>query len=189
MQYDDISQLPPKYQEQVRRKLKERERKTDRAKDTVTAWTETMTKDQWEHLSHNVNSAMPWPIGESPAREPDRKKSKYKNRKTEVDGIPFDSIKESRRFMELREMQRCGAISDLRLQVNFTLIEGYTKPTGERVKPETYKADFTYYRRDENGDFSIYIVEDVKSKGTRTEKYKIKRKQLYDKFHLEITEV
>ena len=57
------------------------------------------------------------------------------------------------------------------------------------MKPETYKADFTYYRRDENGDFSIYIVEDVKSKGTRTEKYKIKRKQLYDKFHLEITEV
>ncbi|MBQ9269692.1 MAG: DUF1064 domain-containing protein [Oscillospiraceae bacterium] len=132
---------------------------------------------------------MPWPVGEPPARESDRTKSKYKNQKTEVDGIPFDSKKEARRFLELRGMERCGAIYDLRLQVNFTLIEGYTKPTGERVKPETYKADFTYYRPDENGDFTIYIVEDVKSKGTRTEKYKIKRKQMHDKFHLEITEV
>lgn len=159
-QYDDISKLPPRYQEQVRRKLAEKRS----------------------------------PPKEKPERKDlpaDRtaRKSKYGNRKTEADGILFDSKKEAKRFLELREMERAGEIFDLRLQVNFTLIEGYTKPNGERVKPEIYRADFTYFRRDKTGGRSIYIVEDVKTRGTRTEAYKIKRKQLYEKFHLEIKEL
>lgn len=122
-----------------------------------------------------------------PASGPPEKRNKHGNVKTEVDGIRFDSRREARRFLELREMERCGEIRGLRLQQNFTLIEGFTLPTGERVKPEVYRADFAYYRKDEAGAFSIYIVEDAK--GYRTDKYRIKRKQVLDKFGIEIREV
>lgn len=168
MQYDDISQLPPKYQEQVRRKL-------GKAFAGTTA----------EGLEQTLKSAM---SGFENANQP-KKKSKYHSEMVEVDGIRFDSRKEARRFLELREMEKRGEISDLRLQVNFTLIEGHTKPNGERVRPEIYRADFTYRKQDGAGNYTIYIVEDVKSAGTRTEKYKIKKKQMWEKFHLEITEV
>lgn len=156
MKYDDISELPPRYQEQVRRKLAGNRPKVLIADET------------------------PVP--------PDRKKeSKYKNVEKTIDGIRFASIREAKRFLVLREMERAGEISDLRLQQNFTLIEGFTRSNGERVKPEVYKADFTYRRRDAQGKYSIYIVEDAK--GVRTEKYKIKRKQVLDKFGIEIREV
>ena len=72
------------------------------------------------------------------------------------------------------ELQSAGEISDLRLQVNFTLREGYTLPNGERVKGTIYKADFTY--RDKDGDL---IIEDVK--GVKTDVYKLKRKLMLDK--------
>lgn len=86
-------------------------------------------------------------------------------------------------------MEQAGEIKDLRLQVNFTLREGYTKPDGERVKPIVYKADFTYWKRNENGAYTLYIVEDVKSTATRTEVYKIKRKLFREKYGMDITEV
>ena len=166
MQYDDISQLPPRYQEQVRRKLGIESRCIgDRPLSAVTATVTAIAAGQ------------------------EKAKTKYRNRKTKVDGITFDSIKEARRFVVLREMEKCGEIYDLRLQVRFTLVEGFTKPNGERVYPEVYKADFTYYRKDENGQFTIYIVEDVKTRGTRTEKYKIKKKQMFELRHIEIQEV
>ena len=97
-------------------------------------------------------------------------------------GLP--ARRRHRRFSYLKELENSGEISDLRLQVNFTLQEGYTKTDGERVRPIVYKADFTYKKRDENGRYTLYIVEDVKTKGTRTEKYKIKRKLFMEKFQM-----
>ena len=177
MQYDDISMLPPRYQEQARRKLAERTNQ----ESAISRWQRMAPqKEQPETVAGETD---PEP-GEKSGR-----KTKYGNRETEVAGIRFDSKKEARRFLELREMERRGEISDLRLQVNFTLIEGHTKPNGERVRPEIYRADFAYKKKDQNGAYTIYIVEDVKSAGTRTEKYKIKKKQMWEKFHLEITEV
>jgi hypothetical protein len=43
--------------------------------------------------------------------------SKYRNRKTEVDGIVFDSAKEARRWQELQLLERAGEIKSLRRQV------------------------------------------------------------------------
>lgn len=125
----------------------------------------------------------------APPAPQDSKESKYHNIKTLQNGIRFDSKKEARRFLQLRAMEQAGEISGLKLQVNFTLQEGFTKPDGERVKPIVYKADFTYKKRDENGRYTLYIVEDVKTKGTRTEKYKIKRKLFREKYGMDITEV
>lgn len=113
-------------------------------------------------------------------------RSKYGNAKAERDGLRFDSKKEARRFDELMAMQRAGEIKDLRLQVEFTLQAAYTTTSGERVRAIRYLADFTYSRR--KGDGWEYVVEDVKSRPTRTRAYLMKKKLMADRLGLTITE-
>lgn len=96
--------------------------------------------------------------------------NKYKNTKTVIDNITFDSKKEANRYCELKLLEKAGKIKDLQLQVPFLLI---AKQKDERAV--TYKADFMYT---ENGQA---IVEDVK--GMKTKEYIIKRKlfkQIYN---------
>lgn len=80
-----------------------------------------------------------------------------------VDGetVKFPSKREARRFDELYLQYKGGAIQDLRLQQDFTLVEGYTRPNGKRVRPMVYKADFVYLRNGKR------IVEDAKGKTNR----------------------
>ena len=119
------------------------------------------------------------------------KPGKYHSRKCTVTlpesgkQVTFDSEREARRFGELRMLLRCGQIQDLRLQVNFTLQEGYTTADGERVRPIVYRADFTY--RERTGDGWRPVVEDVK--GVRTKEYNMKRKMMLEKFDVKIREV
>lgn len=98
--------------------------------------------------------------------------------------LHFDSQKEARRYDFLIERVRRGEIGDLRLQVDFTLQEAYTDAEGRRVRAIRYKADFTYRERDGG-----LVVEDVKSRPTRTKEYSIKKKMLKDRFGIDITEV
>jgi hypothetical protein len=123
----------------------------------------------------------------APAQRP--KPGKYRNVKTEENGIKFDSKKEAKRYLELMARREAGEIDDLRLQVNFTLQEAFTKPDGERVRAIVYKADFAYKKRDGNGGYTLYIVEDVKSKATKTRTYEIKKKLMREKFRIEVQEV
>ena len=121
----------------------------------------------------------------------DKPTGKYHNRKCTVTlpengkTITFDSEKEARRFGELRMRLRFGDIRDLRLQVNFTLQEGFTTAEGNRVRPIVYKADFTYQERTPSGWRTV--VEDVK--GVRTKEYRMKRKMMLEKFGVDIREV
>ena len=78
---------------------------------------------------------------------------------------------------------RRGEISDLRVQPEFTMIEAYTTPDGERVRALRYRADFSYRR---NGEL---IVEDVKSAATRTRVYLNKRKMMQEKYGITVREV
>ncbi len=105
--------------------------------------------------------------------------SKYGNRKTVKDGIPFDSIKEYARYCELSMLERAGQISNLQRQVKFTLIPSQREPDaegkrggvkrGKLIEREcSYVADFVYEQGGER------IVEDTK--GFRTKEYIIKRK-------------
>ena len=113
------------------------------------------------------------------------KQTKYRSVAAESRGIKFDSKKEARRYEELLLLLRAGEISDLRLQHNITLIEGYTDADGIRVKPMVYKADFTYF--DKSGK---WIVEDTKSEITRKNRvYLNKKKLLKDKRGITIVEV
>lgn len=101
------------------------------------------------------------------------KKSKYNAVKTEVDGIKFDSAKESKRYANLKLLERAGVIENLKLQPRFLLQEGFTY-NGHKERKIEYVADFQYER---NGQT---IVEDVK--GMKTEVYKLKRKLFLYKY-------
>lgn len=93
-------------------------------------------------------------------------------------------------------------ISDLRLQQDFTLQEAYTTPEGERIRAIRYQADFTYkiqwagynvptsisfddleYWRQvvlQHGHGAM-VVEDTKSRPTKTPQYMMKYKMMADK--------
>lgn len=115
------------------------------------------------------------------------KKSKYHSRKVIVDGIKFDSVKESRRYSELKLLEKAGKIKRLQRQIPFILIPAqYAEVNGKRKCIEReckYIADFTYYDT-ETGEA---VVEDVK--GHRTPEYIIKRKLMLYLKKIRIKEV
>ena len=172
----DVKGLPPKYQAQALQK----------------------------YMAQQARRGIrPYPAADGPP-----KTGKYHNKPTErvtPSGavLYFDSQKEARRYDQLIALEQAGQIRDLRLQVDFTLQEAYTDTEGRRVRAIRYKADFTYRRKPtwplpsiDPGDFADkmeikwpLVVEDVKSRATRTKEYLLKRKMLKDKLGIDITEV
>lgn len=142
---------------------------------------------------------------EKQAEEQAAKKNKYHNIPDSRNGaeceIKFKSRKEARRYDELMLMLKAGEIRDLRLQPQFTLQEAYTTPEGKRVRAIRYDADFSYYLlttelyvADGGGSTKAedewkYVVEDVKSKATKTRVYAMKKKLLREKYGIDIVEV
>ena len=104
--------------------------------------------------------------------EPEPKKNKYHAVKTEVNGVIYDSKKESRRGQWLDSLQKEGKISELERQKRFQLIEPFVYH-GKKYQGVTWVADFYYF----DNDKKKYIAEDVKSKITRKKaEYRIKIK-------------
>ena len=96
------------------------------------------------------------------------KRSKYGNQKTVINGIVFDSKKESERYLELAMLQKAGVIKNLERQKRFEIV-----PKTKDERAVFYQADFVY-QEVESGKL---ICEDVKSDATRKDKvYIIKRK-------------
>lgn len=89
----------------------------------------------------------------------------------------FDSTKESVRYGELKLLLKAKEITNLEMQLPFILLDGFIDNQGRRHRPITYLADFSYL--DKQGK---QHVEDVKSSGTRTKDYLIKRKLLLYKY-------
>jgi hypothetical protein len=110
-------------------------------------------------------------------------KAKYHNERAERNGIKFDSRKQARRYDELMVMLRAGIISDLRLEPQFTLQESYITEAGERIRAVRYTADFSYRFGGK------LVVEDVKSKPTRTKEYLRNKKFMRSKFGIDIQEI
>lgn len=96
-------------------------------------------------------------------------RSKYNNKKIELDGIMFDSRREANRYKTLKLLEQSGEISNIERQKRFELIPKQTDANGRAVRACSYVADFVY--TDKEGR---RIVEDVK--GMRTDVYKIKKK-------------
>lgn len=106
--------------------------------------------------------------------------NKYNNKKTVIDGITFDSKREANRYMELRQMQRFGEISNLRMQVPYELQPAFALGK-KRIRPIRYIADFVYTEKGRE------VIEDAK--GKRTDVYDLKRKMFAYKYGQEIREV
>ena len=111
-----------------------------------------------------------------------QKRSKYRNRRTKVDGITFDSKAEADRYIELKTLQAAGQVRWFIRQPRFLLQEGFEKD-GRTFSPIEYVADFLICWAD-----GSITVEDVK--GVRTRTYRDKRK-LFEKRYptLRIVEV
>jgi len=101
--------------------------------------------------------------------EPAKKPPKYRNTKTEVDGIVFDSKKEAARWQQLKLQEAAGSIKDLRRQVPFELAPAVVLD-GRKKPALRYLADYVYL---EDG---LLTVEDCKSEITRkAPAYRIKK--------------
>ena len=96
--------------------------------------------------------------------------NKYRNKKTVIDGITFDSIKEANRYMVIKEMFKQGEITDVILQPKFPIVDSVRCPVKNRKLPiRYYIADFAYTCT-MTGD---RYVEDVK--GMLTPMYRLKK--------------
>ncbi len=120
-------------------------------------------------------------------------RSKMHNIKKKIDGIWFDSTGEALRYAKLKLMQKGKVISNLKLQVRYTLspsiwydrdTKGYyfeKRPNCISIQREHYYlADFVYIRDSEQ------IVEDFK--GFRTDVYKKKKNLMKKIYGIEILE-
>lgn len=123
-----------------------------------------------------------------------KKNSKYRAKKTTLDGIQFDSKKEALRWAKLKVLEEAGEIHDLQRQVKFVLIPAQREANtvgarggtikGKLIEREVaYYADFVYYIKGSDKP----IVEDTK--GVRTPEYIIKRKLMLQVHGVRIKEV
>lgn len=109
------------------------------------------------------------------------KTNKYHNKKVIIDGIEFDSQKEGNYYLKLKMLQKAGKIKNLKLQVEFVLLE--TIRVGESTYRKTkYIADFTYL--DEENKLHVVDV-----KGFKTKDYILKKKLMAWKYGINVEEV
>jgi hypothetical protein len=124
------------------------------------------------------------------------KGKKYNNKNVIYDNIKFDSTKEGKRYLVLKQAEKDGIISNLELQVKFELIpsikEEYVKHLKTKDKmltrtlqlPITYICDFRYTK---NGNI---VIEDVKASPKMIPSdYKLKEKLFFWKFGTRIRRV
>lgn len=100
--------------------------------------------------------------------------NKYRAQKTIVDGVTFASKAEARRYGVLKTLQKVKTISNLRLQVSYTIAVN-----GQKIC--RYVADFVYVEK------GVEVVEDVK--GVKTPAYQLKKKLMKAVLGVEIREV
>ena len=127
-------------------------------------WTEEEYQDYLRSQGKAGNKKIPAP----------KKKSKYGNIRTEVDGIKFDSKKEAEYYCQLKLLKQAGEIRDFGLQPKFVLQEGFEKD-GKKYSPITYYADFVV----DNLDGTTDIID---IKGVETQVFKIKQKMFEYKY-------
>lgn len=90
------------------------------------------------------------------------KRTKYGAVRQKVDGYSFDSIKESKRYGELKLLEHIGQIQSLEVHPRYSLLVA-----GEKVGIVEF--DFRYIENKET------VIEDVKTTPTNTPISKLKR--------------
>ena len=108
--------------------------------------------------------------------------TKYKSKPVELDGIRFSSIKEAKRYRDLKLLQSAGKIANLRLQVPYELAPKVKIAGDKRARPAIrFYADFVYQQEGRE------VVEDAK--GMRLPMYKLKRHLMATVFGIHVQEV
>lgn len=105
-----------------------------------------------------------------------KKPSKYKNVQIREDGIVFDSLREHKRYMELRLLRRAGEIENFIVHPRYPLLVD-----GQKIC--IYEADFCY----SDVKTGVSHVEDVK--GARTALYILKRKLMRACLNIDVEEI
>lgn len=124
--------------------------------------------------------------------------SKYKNKKTEVYGIVFDSGKEASYYRFLKEQEEAGEISNLRMQVSYEIIPAVWEDQVVHLKTKDkvvrrcvqrathYVADFVYTVT----ATGLEEIIDVKSAITRkNQAYRLKKKMMRAFHNIEVIEI
>jgi hypothetical protein len=118
----------------------------------------------------------------------DPKPNKYGATTVHVDGLRFDSMREAARYKELSLLVAAGEITDLEIHPGFPLMVLELTHDGPPLVLHTighYHADFKYRNERTNST----IVEDVKSKPTTTEAYRLRKKFIEAQHQITIVEI
>ncbi|MDX0855937.1 DUF1064 domain-containing protein [Sinorhizobium medicae] len=99
--------------------------------------------------------------------------SKYRNKKTTIDGVKFDSKREAEFYSSLKQLQRAGHVYELELQKPYALTVN-----GQLVC--TYKADFAFYDAIQKRNRVVDI------KGVATRDFNIKRKLMWAIYGIDV---
>lgn len=120
-------------------------------------------------------------------------RNKYHAKKVEFYGITFDSKKEGLYYLKLKDMERRGEITDLRLQVPYELLPAIYRDEVVHLKTKdkvikkliqravTYVADFVYVQ-----DGKEVVID---AKGMRLPDYILKKKMMLALKGIEVIEV
>ena len=108
-----------------------------------------------------------------------KRKSKYNNRKVELDGHTFDSQLEAKYYAELKLRKKAVEILFLRLQPSYLLQHEFEKD-GKKHRKIEYIADFEVYHKDGS-------IEVVDTKGVKTEVFRIKEKMFHKRYPHRLT--
>ncbi|HBZ09147.1 MAG TPA: hypothetical protein DEO65_04555 [Bacillus bacterium] len=101
-------------------------------------------------------------------------RSKYKNRKREIDGIVFDSVAESKYYEQLKWLEANKQILFFRIQPRYLLQEAFEKD-GKTHRKIDYIADFEIHHKDGT-------IEVVDVKGVKTDVFRIKEKMFHKRY-------
>lgn len=108
-----------------------------------------------------------------------RSRSKYENRKVEIDGHTFKSIVEGQYYSELKLRQQAGEILFFNLQPRYSLLHPFEKD-GTKHRAKDYVVDFEIHHKDGT-------IEVVDVKGFKTDVFRIKEKMFHKKYPHKLT--
>lgn len=108
-----------------------------------------------------------------------RRKSKYHNKKIELDGHIFDSKAEARYYNHLKMLEKAGEILFFRLQPSYRLQDSFKK-NGKTYRSINYIADFEVHHKDGT-------IEVIDVKGYKTDVFRLKEKLFNKKYPHKLT--
>src|SRR5690625_381069 len=107
------------------------------------------------------------------------RRSKYNNKKTELDGYVFDSKLEAEYYAELKLRERVGEINFFKVQPKYLLQHAFEKDN-KKIQPIYYVGDFEVHHIDGS-------IEVIDTKGVKTEVFRIKEKMFHRRYPHKLT--